>query len=39
MVTMIVIMYWMFIYEDPYHRITSNIIIKEQLKTLNPYIL
>ena len=31
----IVIMYWMFTYEDPSHKVASTITIKEQLKALN----
>lgn len=31
----IIILYWMFTYEDPKHRISSSVSIKDQLKILN----
>ncbi len=32
---MVVILYWMFTYEDPEHKVASSVTIKDQLKALN----
>ncbi len=32
---LVVILYWMFTYEDPEHQVASTVTIKEQLKALN----
>ncbi len=32
---MVVILYWMFTYEDPDHKVASSVTIKDQLKALN----